>query len=258
MQLPSCTADPERALDDLARTGCALVSGVLDDARLARARRAIEEACDEDRRLGRNSDFALDYGEGNVRVWNVLARDPVFAELVQEPVAMALLEAVIGWPALLGNLSANITEPGAEGGALHADQIFVPEPWPAEPQGMNIAWCIDDFTADNGATRIVPGSHRASRNARPGDEDDAIPVEAPAGTMLVLDSRTWHRTGPNRTSDTRRTGLFGWYTRPIYRTQENWFLALPEGFADAASDRLLTLLGWRTRGLGLVYGASPR
>jgi hypothetical protein len=256
--LPAPTTDVQQAVDDVRRTGCALLTGRLAGDRLARARDAVHRAAADDRAAGRSSDFALDYGAGNVRVWNMLVRDPVFAELVQDDDALAILEALIGWPALLGNLSANITGPGAEGGALHADQIFVPEPWPAEPQGLNLAWCLDDFTAANGATRIVPGSHRASRNARPEDADAAVPVQAPAGTLLVLDSRTWHRTGENTTADVHRAGLFGWYTRPIYRPQENWFLSLPPDFVDDASDALLTLLGWRTSGLGLVYGASPR
>jgi ectoine hydroxylase-related dioxygenase (phytanoyl-CoA dioxygenase family) len=247
-----------QAIHDVLETGCALLAGRLDGKRLAQARDAVHRAAAEDLAVGRSRDFALDYGTGNVRVWNVLARDPLFAELVQDAAALEILQALLGWPALLGNLSANITGPGAEGGALHADQLFVPEPWPAEPQGLNLAWCLDDFTAENGGTRLVPGSHRVSRDPRPEEAAAAVPVEAPAGTLLILDSRTWHRTGENRTRDVHRAGLFGWYTRPIYRTQENWFLSLPPDFVDGASDALLTLLGWRTRGLGLVYGASPR
>jgi ectoine hydroxylase-related dioxygenase (phytanoyl-CoA dioxygenase family) len=82
-------------------------------------------------------------------------------------------------------------------------------------------------------------------------------VIAPAGTMMLLDSRLWHRTGEN-TSQQSRAALFGWYTRPIYRTQENWFLSLDSAIVDTASDTLLTLLGYKSQGLGLVYGQSPR
>ncbi|HET6874670.1 MAG TPA: phytanoyl-CoA dioxygenase family protein [Acidimicrobiales bacterium] len=135
----------------------------------------------------------------------------------------------------LGNLSANITGPA------------------------NAAWCVDDFTAANGATCFVPGSHRQNR---PPTADDlraapALPMEAPAGTLVVFDSRIWHRTGNNTTADERRAGIFGWYTRPIYRTQENWFLSLDPAVRQFAGDDLLVLLGYRTTGLGLVNGASP-
>ena len=88
-----------------------------------------------------------------------------------------------------------------------------------------MACCLDDFTADNGATCFVPGSHRLNRPPRPDDEATPVPFEAPAGTLIVFDSRIWHRTGFNRTSDQHRAGVFGWYTRTFYRTQENWFLS---------------------------------
>jgi ectoine hydroxylase-related dioxygenase (phytanoyl-CoA dioxygenase family) len=158
---------------------------------------------------------------------------------------------------LLGNLSANITGPGGGEMVLHADQIFVPEPWSAEPQGANAAWCIDDFTAENGATCFVPGSHLLNRAPRADDDREAVPMEAPAGSLVVFESRVWHRTGHNRTADQRRAGIFGWYTRPIYRTQENWFLSLDPSVRQFGSDEMLVLLGYKTVGLGLVNGASP-
>ncbi len=72
------------------------------------------EAAADDRAQGREQPrFGLDYGDDNQRVWNVLNRDPIFADLVQHPAALRLIRAVIGWPALLGNLSANIVGPGA-------------------------------------------------------------------------------------------------------------------------------------------------
>lgn len=178
-------------------------------------------------------------------------------DLAEHPAALTLVKSVIGWPALLGNISANITGPGGGEMVVHADQLFIPEPWPAEPQGVNVAWCIDEFRADNGATCVVPGSHRLHRNPTPEDAVEAIPIEAPAGTMAVFESRVWHRTGFNRTKAERRAGIFGWYTWPIYRQQENWFLSLNPMIRQFASEDMLVLLGWKTTGLGLVNGTSP-
>ncbi|TNF89690.1 MAG: hypothetical protein EP301_02540 [Gammaproteobacteria bacterium] len=239
--------------------GLALLSGQISPEMLDRARAATYAAADEDRRIGRKADkFGLDYGELNVRVWNILNRGAVFQELVQLPVVLELLREVIGWPALLGNISANIAQPGGEGGVLHPDQLFVPRPWPSEPQGMNFAWLLDDFTAENGATEVVPRSHLAAEDVDPSVlADQAVPVIAPAGTLMVFESRLWHRTGSNQSSRPR-AALFGWYTKPIYRAQENWFLSLDADVIDEASDELLTLLGYKTQGLGLVYGRSPR
>jgi ectoine hydroxylase-related dioxygenase (phytanoyl-CoA dioxygenase family) len=139
------------------------------------------------------------------------------------------VKSVLGWPALLGNISGNLTGPGGGEMVLHADQIFVPEPWPSEPQGFNVAWCLDDFTEANGATRIVPRSHL--RHTAP--------------------------TGNNVTQNERRAGAFAWYTRPIYRAQENWFLSLDPRVRQFASDDMLVLLGYKADGLGLVNGTSP-
>jgi len=258
--LPAITADLDQAERDLREHGICFVSGVLSDEQLADAHQALYRAARHDAERGaRQSGFALDYGEGNHRVWNVLSRDPVFVDLVQHPAALRLVRATIGWPALLGNLSANIATPGAEGGLLHADQIFVTEPWPPhEPQGVNVAWCLDEFTADNGATRFVPESHRLNRSPQREDGDASVAAVAPAGTMIVFESRLWHRTGANRTPNHSRAGLFAWYSRTIYRTQENWFLSLSPWVLEGASDELLTLLAYKTQGFGLVNGHSPR
>jgi len=257
--LPAPTDDLDRATHDLAAHGICAVTGVVAGERLASVRHPLYLAADEDRRRGREQKFGLDYAhdETNQRVWNVLSRSPVFIDLVEHPTALTLLRSALGWPMLLGNLSANITGPGGGEMVLHADQLFIPLPWPAEPQGANAAWCVDDFTAENGATCFVPGSHLLHRPPRPDDAAQAVPFEAPAGTMVVFESRLWHRTGYNRTTDQRRAGIFGWYTRPIYRTQENWFLSLDPSVRQFASDELLVLLGYRTAGLGLVNGASP-
>ena len=76
--------------------------------------------------------------------------------------------------------------------------------------------------------------------------------------MCVMDGRVWHHTGDNVTASSTRGGIFAWYTIPIYRTQENWFLSLDPLVVQQASDTMLELLGYRAQGLGLVNGRSPR
>lgn len=258
--MPPPARDVAEGLAQIEEFGLCIMPGVLAGNELRAAREALYRAADADRARGREQKFGLDYADDdtNQRVWNVLGRDPVFEDLAQHPTALAFVRAVLGWPALLGNLSANITSPGGGEMVLHADQIFVPEPWSAQPQGMNVAWCLDDFTEANGATRIVPGSHRLNRAPRAADAGVAtLPLEAPAGSIVVFESRLWHKTGHNRTTGERRAGVFGWYTKPIYRTQENWFLSLPPSTRQFASPEMLVLLGFKTAGLGLVNGASP-
>lgn len=260
---PQLTGDLQQGLDNLAEFGYTVVPDVLTGEQLRCARDALyRAACDDRQRQREQLTFALDYGEPgtNQRLWNVLSRDPVFEDLAEHPRAMEYLRAVLGWPALLGNLSANICAPGCPGGYLHADQTFLGEPWPeAGPQGLNCAWAIDDFTEDNGATRVVPGSHKWNRPVRPDEMSTAtVAMTAPAGSMIVFESRLWHRTGANVTQDQHRAGIFAWYTKTYIRPQENWFLSLKPEVQQFGSDTMLTLLGYKSHGFGLTYGRSPR
>jgi len=260
LDAPPPTRDVGQALRDIANYGLAIVPGVLAGDALKRTREALYRAAESDAARARSQKFGLDYAhdDTNRRVWNVLSRDPLFEDLAFHPLAVEFVKGVLGWPALLGNISANITYPGGGEMVTHADQIFVPEPWPAQPQGLNVAWCLDDFTEENGATQFVPGSHRLNR--APGADDAGarlVAMEAPAGSAVVFESRVWHRTGHNRSAGRSRAGVFAWYTRPIYRTQENWFLSLRPEVRQFASEEALVLLGYKTQGLGLVNGASP-
>jgi ectoine hydroxylase-related dioxygenase (phytanoyl-CoA dioxygenase family) len=260
LPLPAPTRDLSVALANLREFGVCVMPDVLPPDVLARARTAIYAAADDDRRQGRQQHgFGLDLDAGNVRVWNLLNRNPVFAELAEHPLALQIVRACIGWPALLSNISGNITGPGAAAGVLHADQIFVPEPWPALPQGCNVAWCIDDFTSDNGATEVVVGSHHWHRPPTAADaEVQLCKVEASAGSILAFESRIWHRSGANTSGDRQRAAVFPFYSTPIYRPQENWFLSLTPEVVARASPTLLTLLAYHSEGFGLVYGRSPR
>ena len=259
MQLPEPAQDLHQAKFDLDHHGLCCMTGLLNPAELEQAHAAIYRAAAEDITSGkRATEFALDTNEHNQRVWNLLTRDAVFTTMAEHPSALALVRHLIGWPALLSNISGNIAGPGTSTGVLHADQIFVPEPWPERPQGINVAWCLDDFNEVNGATRVAPGSHRLNRLPATDEDLELVSLVAPAGSMIAFDSRVRHQTGLNTTSDQTRAGVFAFYTTPIYRTQENWFPTLDEGFLGTASDELLTLMAYKSTGFGLAYGRSPR
>ena len=253
---PQMADTTTQALEDLAEFGVALLPDLLSGDKLREARESVYAGPADDADSGREVDKFLIDGDGNVRVWNLLNRGAVFQDMAQHPRVLELLAQVLGPDALLSNISANIAEPGSEGGLLHADQGGYPPPWPQEPQGMNFAWLFDDFTEDNGATEVVPGSHNRTKPFEP-PEDSPSPIVAPAGTVVAFEGRVWHRTGSNR-SAAPRAAAFAWYTRPIYRSQENWYLSLHDEVLEDASDELLTLLGYRTEVLGTVYGRSPR
>jgi len=257
LAMPSSSLVPEDSRAALAREGYCIVEGVLAPNELAEFRMALDRVARFDRESGWQHHYAYDgTTNANQRIWNLISRDPLFSRLVEHPLAVAFVTEMIGWPALLSGSAANVVNLHGADEVLHCDQTYMPEPW-AGPHGINIAWCLDDFTADNGATRIAPGSHLLNRSPREGEALPAmIPVEAPAGSMVAIDGRCWHRTGTNRTA-APRAGVFNWYTLPIYLPQENWFLSLNPVIRQFGSDTLLTLLGFRPQIVGRVNGLEP-
>jgi ectoine hydroxylase-related dioxygenase (phytanoyl-CoA dioxygenase family) len=253
---PRSTKDLDGAVADLREHGACVVAGALDGELLAEVRTALYRAAESDRKYGLAEDYQ--YGGDdhvNQRVWNLPSHDPVFCALAEHPIALRFVQEVIGWPALLSSMSANITATGGQSMILHADQGYMPRPW-AGPHGVNVAWCVDDFTVANGATLYLPGSHLGNGEGQGRLEefrDRLVPIEAPAGSVIVMEGRLLHTNGVN-TNGVRRGGVFSWYTLPIYLPQENWFRSLNPAARQTASETLQTLFGFRPAVLGRVNG----
>jgi len=123
-------------------------------------------------------------------------------------------------------------------------------------------WALTDFTADNGGTRFVPGSHRFAHTPESPDAPinvDVCALEMPAGSVMVFHGSLWHAGGANVTADDRRLGVNVQYCPGFVRQQQNPYLGIPPEIAATFSDRLLELLGYRLyKGImGHIDGASP-
>jgi ectoine hydroxylase-related dioxygenase (phytanoyl-CoA dioxygenase family) len=246
------------ARESLATHGYCVVERVLEPAMIRRIQETIYRVAEFERHSGWTGHYP--YGNdatANQRIWNLVSRDPIFCGLVEHDLAIAFVTHIIGWPAMLSSTSANIVVNDDKNNAVHADQCYMPEPW-AAPHGANIAWAVDDFRRENGATLVAPGSHLLNRSLRADEKPpEFVPVEAPAGSMIVMDGRVWHTTGRNVTGRAR-CGIFNWYTLPIYLPQENWYLSLDPAIRQFGSERLLTLLGFRPGVMGRVNGLPPK
>jgi len=250
---PHPTKDLDQAMADLKTLGACVVADALDADMLNEVHTALYRAADSDRKYGRNK--AYQYGGDdhiNQRVWNLPSRDPVFCALAEHPIALHFVRKILGWPALLSSMSANITSGGGASMIVHADQGYMPQPW-ERPHGINVAWCVDEFTAGNGATCYIPGSNHWNSDGKDTDKDKLVPIEAPAGSAIIMEGRLLHTNGVN-TNGIRRGGIFGWYTLPIYLPQENWFLSLDPAIRQFGSENLLTLLGFRPQVMGRING----
>jgi len=251
--------DVAQAKADLAEHGFCLIEGALSADRVAALRARIMQLTDEE--IADGTDYVYD-GGANQRVWSLLRKDDMFVELACEPIVMQLMDHILGFNFLLSNIDVNIAGPGGNPMFLHADQSFLPPPWPW-PAVANVMWMLDDFTEENGATRIVPGSHTLHRGPDYGPDDLArpnVPVIAPAGTAMVFEGRLWHQTGANTTTDQRRVGILSYYCRPFVRQQENFFASLPADVLEKtkADPALRQLIGWdHYLSLGMIDG-MPR
>ena len=238
---------PPRTIDELAKAdrdldevGVAVITGVLDPARTADVRARLLDAADRSDAAGiPTRGYAFDFDTHNRRVFMLFAWDGVFVELIRHELAVRYVQHTIG-DFRISNFSANITGPGAGGMHLHADQYYVPMPWTA-PFAVNVAWLLDDFTDENGATRVIPGSHRALPDLTTPLE--TVPVEGPAGSIMVMDGRLWHQTGENRTESFHRAALFGYYVQPWIRPQINWNSSLPPEVQAGFDADFRTMLG---------------
>lgn len=139
---------------------------------------------------------------------------------------------------------------------LHTDQIAVQPPLRDIAFGLNILWFLEDFSEENGGTRIFPASHLGA--IAPEDIfsiDGTLAAEGTAGTALITDSRIWHATGPNSATTGERPAILMFFMRSFIRQQENNFLSLRKDVEAKLSDRQKKLLGFITTGaLGGIEG----
>jgi ectoine hydroxylase-related dioxygenase (phytanoyl-CoA dioxygenase family) len=248
------TKDYATAERDLREHGYCLLESVLAPEQLAELRSRVVDLAEQERRDG----TAYVYDKDSQRIFSLHDKGGVFLDIIEHPLVLRLMESILGYNFLLSSSHANIAGPGGDRMDLHADQTFVPPPWPSYALVANSMWMIDDFTAENGATRLVPDTHLRGRQpsytAGEGDTP-TIPVCGPAGSVMIFDGRLWHQTGANKTVDEHRRGILNYYCRGFIRQQQNFFLNPRPDLLESASPVMRRLLGWENYfSLGLHDG----
>ncbi|WP_151447047.1 phytanoyl-CoA dioxygenase family protein [Lacisediminimonas profundi] len=184
------------------------------------------------------------------RVWNLPGKAPGLLPLMQHPAVLALARHVLGQDCGLHDFQSTSIGPQTGGGAWHVDAPLgqIPEPLPEFPLTLQNVWLLDDFTADNGATRVMPGSHLL-RKAPPwgGDPlEGEVTLTAPAGSVAIWLSNTWHRSGPNSTAGQRRAILCN-YNVSWLRGFCDFTSTLPPEVIPTLSHEARYLLGFSSR-----------
>lgn len=154
-----------------------------------------------------------------------------FVPLVTQPVYLELARHLVGEGMQMAEVGAVWNKPGAAAGGWHAD---VPVGWFAS-QGrpipdvcfmVNCIWMLTEFTRDNGATQLIPFSHRSRRLPRPGvDYRHVVAAEGPPGSIVIFHGAIWHRSGPNVTRDQQRVGVSsGFHAHWMDPRAGGWYL----------------------------------
>ena len=165
---------------------------------------------------GEDAGKELHQEGGTIRVSNLVNKGVMFEIGFSHPRVLAAIRHVIGPRFKLSSLDCRMALPGQGHQAFHADWRSGVEP--GDYYVCNSMWLLDDFTLENGATRVVPGSHRSGKHPKDALEDatqqhpEEIQLIAPAGTVIVFNSHLWHAGGLNQT-DSPRHGMLAYYTR---------------------------------------------
>jgi ectoine hydroxylase-related dioxygenase (phytanoyl-CoA dioxygenase family) len=164
------------------------------------------------------------YTSNAQRVWNLINKDVIFQNLLLSPQIDLWMNKIFHRDTkhrkyFLSSFQANILHPQAQAQILHVDTP-IPEPIPPYTIKVNTIWALNDFTHNNGATEVIPKTHRNSlRPSREPTESDIqklIKVIIPKGSVLITDGNLWHRSGSNQ-SEHSRYALLGSFAASYMR-----------------------------------------
>jgi ectoine hydroxylase-related dioxygenase (phytanoyl-CoA dioxygenase family) len=231
------STDPLAALD---RDGYVVLEGVIEADLVGALLEVIDRVMiDADIPFGTNAFL----GFRTRRIFNLLARDPLFARVPVHPTVLPIVEQVLDAQCLLSSLTAIEMQPGQDAQPLHADDGSIALPRPHPTVVCVALWALTDFDRANGATRLVPGSHRRERRPAKGEQEEHVEAEMPAGSVLLYDGSLWHGGGTNATDD-RRVGIVVNHCAGFLRQEENQLLAVPRDLARTFPRRLQEMLGY--------------
>jgi hypothetical protein len=236
----SLTESDKHQLDE---NGFLVLPGFMENSLLLRLRERIEQLFAEE---GEAAGAEFKPEPGCRRLANLVAKGDVFQNVIASPQLLPYIRHVLGPQIKLSSLNARSVNPdGDRGQPLHADMSAV-----ADEHGYwvcNSVWMLDDFTADNGALRVVPGSQRWRRLPQQeladpcADHPGQELVTGKAGSVVVVNAHAWHAGTANRTA-APRTAVHAFYCRRDKPQQQYQKRLLPPSLQQTLSAELRDLL----------------
>ncbi len=242
----------ERSARQVREDGYTVVPDFLGEERLEALRRGLAPVFEE---IG--SRMTDDYGQQTIHTHNLLAKTRAVDELLMDDGLLGLVEAVLGPDYQVSGVAAMRPGPGDLRQRMHQDDGHYPLARPHVPLIANTLIALDPFTAENGATEIVPGSHRS---ADPVDPDvPTFTVEMPAGALFLWDGAVWHRGGGNSTDSGYRRSINFNFNLAWLKQRENQYVGVPWEVVVGMPEKLQALIGYKltNKGLGTVDYRNP-
>ncbi|MBA3845622.1 MAG: phytanoyl-CoA dioxygenase family protein [Planctomycetes bacterium] len=239
--------DLDRHADEIRTRGYTVVPGVLDAAAIAASRAALDEV------FAREAAIADDrrWKTAMYRVAYMLPqKHALFRDAPLNPRVLPLMRRVLGNDCVINSLNGLTMVPGGEVQRLHKDALSIP----GHVLYINALHTLDDFTIANGCTRLIPCSQdRPLRPEKPGMmntdeawidqyESEAIPVEAPAGSLIAYNGGVWH-AGSRNTTNQQRRALHLFYSRPWVRPQWDFHRSLSPEVVAAMTPEQRAIFG---------------
>lgn len=246
--------DVDRCMEEIERDGYVIIENLISPELVAEIKEDLIPR------------FSYDSGRNNFegfktqRLYAFFEKSLICNPLVEHPLILGCLDRVFEPNYLLSQLQAINILPGEEQQPLHHDDLFYRVPRPRPALGAATIWAIDEFTQQNGATVVIPGSHLwDDRQPTEDDRKNLEPVVMPAGSVVFFLGTLWHAGGANR-SDAARLCVSAQYCAPWCRTQENYSLSLSRETVKKCSEHIQRMLGYSIHApfMGFVDGKHPR
>lgn len=241
---PSLRADIQHVLEH----GYVILPNSFTTAEAAEARDEIDRLSGPNPMTGRN-DFE---GHNTNRIYSLLNKSRVFDKFTVIPRVLELNDYFLDPGYLLSAFHTIVINPGEKAQNLHHDDGYIQAPRPRRPFGSAIMAAFDAYTATNGATRLIPGSHVWDSQRR-GQPEETIPAICPEGGVVYFISTLWHGGGAN-VSDKPRKSATVQYCQPYIRPIENQILAVDPRKLDEIDPRIVDMMGYKVMAPFMGYG----
>jgi len=247
----------------LLENGGAIVLNQADDELIDRIAQELREPLD-----AKGHEFENDFnGYKTRRLGGLLELSRSSTELMAHPLALEIADAVLKRHCenyRIGSTTAIEIHPGEEAQILHRDGDFYPISIPGVEFQVQVMWALTDFTAENGATRLVTDrdvlkgvKNRDTKAFENIDESEVSQAVMPKGSAFYWLQSTIHGGGAN-TSSSPRSGLFVSYSLGWVRQEDNHYLMIPREVADSYPDQIRRLIGYQSHGPYLgIYPGDP-